>query len=138
MPVNKMYEHFGVEKTKPNNTNLKCMKCLYLCYSDCQSPDYCENIKVLKGCFPDFTPDKAWKLEEMIYKKDKRISIHPHPLNENITRFTRFYDPDGNTKGRDCWYTGEGITMYEALASLIVKIDWTEQEKEQIKAILEK
>jgi len=142
--INKMYEYFGVEpkyfaiKFEQNeyghNKAEKLSKEDYELVSNSDLKSFYKELKEIK---PDFTPDKAWKLEEMILRNYVNINYSVDTGDDNYYVPEKYclqveYMEDSYT------YKAYGNTRLEALASLIPKIDWTEQEKEQIKAILEK
>lgn len=92
--------------------------------------NYSRKIKVhhIKKFYSAPTHEKAWKLEEIIYQKfgrspsfikdegdNKLIAVYPNILEVRISGYTR----------------------EQGLFALITEINWTNEEKEQLKDIIE-
>jgi hypothetical protein len=74
----------------------------------------------------EWSINKAWKLEEMCLKSDSDILIGYDEFND-----TFFYQNQCDTN-----FMVESSSRIEALALLILKIDWEDEERQQITSIL--
>ena len=136
MPVvKKLYEYFGVEKQPiTKSCDRSCSACGG--YKDNQGNSII-GVEVCEGhifVYPAFTISKAWQLEEIINEWinnkgtwlylvvfESAYAIHESNLESPAEEI----------------FVSIGDTRLEALASLIPKIDWTDEERKTIKNILE-
>lgn len=90
-------------------------------------------VKYYNPSPPQITPEKAWKLLELISSATNNLVL----FNEKEKYIKTNYDLN-NEGNSECEYSsGHCLSLKDAIASIITEMDWTPEELTVIKKILE-
>lgn len=125
--IEKMYENAGIKQAR---------MCEWLCKDSIFCSPDCQHYGSTKLHYPSFTAEKQLELIKLLAKDDNIYITYYPPYNTYNIRYcvTGFYD--GSVMGNR---EVTNVDFEEALAGIVNDIwqDLTEEEKQQVKGILE-